>query len=1517
MKKTTKSFIQYVAMTILFLGIGSTAWAAVLGAGESITFIIDDSSANQSDGWNGGPYFYAWDASNNPLTGNWPGTEIGSKEYVFTEGKTIPSGIIFRSKYDWGGNTGKTSDIKDCNGVAFQANYTYTIKLTGSYSGSGSDRIFAYTITGVAGSSGGGSTGGSVNEPYVISVYKDGWDKLYTFTPVPGSTNYEYEVLVEIPDYTGNPADYKYWVGENNGWKNGQSDNYNLGAKNKADDDYLASCATGTFRAKIYALQENGQHHGEARNYYIHGMTCAEHTAKISLASNVREYDLAEPPTSITLTATADEKSEGKYIWYRSDDEGATYTKITETTTNTYTLTGAAIPTNERNYYKVARKVVDSEDYIEAIAVIYTVQSCGAESKGTNIFRQDFGELTAVKGEGSRSSFSNIVSGYTYQPAPYKINDGYYAVVADPYYCGCGDGKNMSETVTDDCLANGVWFRQLRDHTLMNTGATGPYGGMLMINFNGTGIAYQRELTTLEQKNITKNSILKFSAYFASAAVQSKQDVTFNPINMELKIQFQKTGSSTWVDATTVTSQVKYDEGWQRSEVEWTVDDADGKFRVVINNLGASGDGNDLLIDDVSLDLCTPAFALYFADAQGNQFEELEAKKITETAKVQIKQIDFGSLGTDPCIQVYKRVVNGSTTSYIHISEMTLSNGYYTTNVTPQELFENIPGQVELVAVASAKSGGACDANVRTGVEEGTYTPGKQNNVIFSGNYLTYSLNCGTSALTNYDGTAKVCVSDVDRLEMAKMPKLKLTSNNISEVVYVDIYLNNQPFMQEVQYREQTAGCGYMLLDLDALYYDANAEYYQWPVGTNTIKVKVSERFIDASVCERWANGTVAVQVVKRPQITADLVGKEICKGTSEKLSITASPVSQYQWQTMAPGASDWSNVGTNSNTFDTPTTMANETQYRVLMYNDNTLKCATTSAVATMTTKLCEEMSLGQEVDKSSVCQDDVITYTVTLTNGAAAEATNLSATVVWDSNVLELQQDGLPANFDATTGVWSVGEMQPGTQNLSIKFKVISVPTGDITIQSYISSVNEGTYGSYDRQSKTTMKGESTVTIKSQAVAPTPKRKGEIYAFNTCKGDETYGKTIPYDFLIEDKMDDGSDFDKSNLVWMDKNYNVIDDAEANFSVHTLQDVTLYVYNEPEGYCKSDIVEVRYRVKENTSTPKVNDYIDCVDPEAEEVLLKTRVEKESDYKYLVFTDESGDEVSAFDPSQVGETTYTLVAYKDEIGTCPSESVELLVKVKDYAVAGNIAADGAEICPGADVTLSAATQFDEKQDNVVIRWYSDPNLGAESLLATDDDYDMEKVLTDTYVYVTVETNNYCENQAGDAKEVYVAMKQASPELEIQPKEQLITIGGVPSFTVTPNYVGQAAEYSVWVNGEQVESLADYKPYIDSEYTIVFDGECGTTTDSAMVTVQWPTVFTPYVLDGLNDTFVKDMDPNFHTEIFNRFGMPLLTTDNGWDGYLSDGKLAVPGVYYYVVNLPDGNVKKGTIEVFKK
>lgn len=1248
-----------------------------------------------------GGYLNGQDVNN--YDGNWKFTKSGSN-YVLT--KTFSKTENYFWIFDSNGTKYGVDSYTENNPSTLKQGANEKVGAKGLSTSSATTITFNPSTKEISWTTSGGSIG-NVKEPYVISVYIEGaWHEEYTFTPVPGSTNYEYEVLVEIPDYTGNPADYKYWVGEEGKWKDGQSNNYNLGSRNKADDDYLASCETGVFRAKIYALQENGQAHGEARNYYIHDMSCGEHGAKISLASDVREFDLSEPPTSITLTATADEKSEGNYIWYKSDDEGATYTKITETTGNTYTLTGSEIPSGDRNYYKVTRKVVDSDDFISAICVIYTVQSCGKNTKGSNVFREGFGELTAVRGAGSRASFDGIVDGYTYQPASYKINDGYYAVVADPYYCGCGDGKNMSESVTDECLLNGVWFRQLRDHTLMNNGTTAPFGGMLMINFNGTGIAYQRDLTAEEKSSITKNSILKFSAYFASAAVKSKQDVTFNPINMELKIQFKETGSSTWEDVAVVHSEVNYDEGWQRSEVEWTVDDADGDFRVVINNNGATGDGNDLLIDDISLDLCTPSFSVYFYDEDDNVFEELEASNVEETAPIRVKQVDFGSLGNEPCIQLYKRTIEGTDTSYVYISELALDNasGYYYAEPALSDLLEEVPSSIELVAVASVKAAGACDLDIIKGVENGDYTVGKQTNVVFSSNFLTYSISCGTSVLTLAPGEE----TDICYLSDMVLPKLKLTSTNITTSVKMDILVDDTAILTDIPYAQD--------INISELYKAKNGEYYLPAIGERKITVKVREYFNSAVVCERFAIGEVII--------------------------------------------------------------------------------------------------------------------------------------------------------------------------------------------------------------------------TVKGHSDAPVLNRPGDHYAYNMCKteneeeGKETDPNVIDNKYFFKDYLI-LADEDKSGLVWLDLNNNIIPEEEAFFYADKVQDDSVKVYNNPLGACPSDTITVYYRVKEITEPIKVKDYNECAvelqeGETASLIPLADLVENADNYKYLIFTDSDSVQVIDFDASKPGSATYNIVASQDELQSADNNYCEakatVSTNIKDNAKKTNIVANGAEVCPGTLVELTANEEFAENQNGVIIRWYSDASLEKDSLLHTGATYTIEKAIEDATLYVTVETDKYCENIPAEANSVNVTLKAASPQISLEPKEQVIAIGGVAELKVSPAEVSTAPQLQLYAN-DVLQGEGPVRPYIDTEYKMIYNGECGVTSAKANVTVQWPTVFTPYVKDGRNDTFVKDMNPNFRTQIFTRFGTKIYESDNGWDGSVGGSMngskdVAAPGVYYYVVELPDGNVKKGTIEVFK-
>lgn len=73
----------------------------------------------------------------------------------------------------------------------------------------------------------------------------------------------------------------------------------------------------------------------------------------------------------------------------------------------------------------------------------------------------------------------------------------------------------------------------------------------------------------------------------------------------------------------------------------------------------------------------------------------------------------------------------------------------------------------------------------------------------------------------------------------------------------------------------------------------------------------------------------------------------------------------------------------------------------------------------------------------------------------------------------------------------------------------------------------------------------------------------------------------------------------------------------------------------------------------------------------------------------------------------------------------------------------------------------------------------------------------------------------------------------------------------------------------------------------------------------------PSAFTPYTLDGLNDVFM----PDYEVYIYDRYGRLIIHSMDGWDGFI-DGKLAEPGVYVYVLLDPDGDVRKGTIDILK-
>ncbi len=1242
-----------------------------------------------------------------------------------------------------GWNDGKSDNVFLSQYIPSCTSGTMTIYI---YTDSGDKNYYPHN--GTCGE-GGGSAAGTVYEPYVISVYNNNLTPKYAekfeFTRVAGSTNYEYEVTFTIDGYTGSPSGYQFWVGEKGDWSNTYSENRDL-------TDFVTDCETGTFYAKIYALTESGQPHGSNyKNYGIHGVSCAESPAMLKLTSSVREFDLAKPPTSVKFTAEADDKTEGNYIWYFSSDEGATYKKLGETTENVFELSDGNFPSERRWDFKVARKLVGQNIYKEATCVIYTIQSCASGTDGANIFHEDFGTLTAESGSGSRGdidTYKDFVSNYTYQEAPYKINDGYFAVVANPYYCGCGEGDDNDNKVDDECLKRLEWFRYLPDHTLFKDSTdTAPYGGMLMINFKEPGIAYARELNSEETANISKNSILTFSAYFASAA-RERSGVTFEHINVEMSIQFQKNGTSTWESVKTISSQVKEKDGWQRGEVEWTVEDDNGKFRVVINNLGSgSSDGNDLLVDDIRLDLCTPSFTMHFYDEEANvQSESVKAPTVTDEQVIRVKQIDFGSLGKNVCLQAYQVIENGSTTTYSYITDMVLdANGYYVGEVDAS-MFTTVPDTVKITCVASALDHGACNEEVKNKVLSGEYQPDLQTQAVFSSNTLEYTVACGTTTLSNPSAVEEVCVIVVDGKNTASMPALQLTSTNVTATASVAIYVNDALFVDGIEYKND-AEKSYMTLDLNQLYEDANSgEAYSWTIGANTIKVQVTETLNGKEYCQRWADGSVVIEV------------------------------------------------------------------------------------------KTCGDVELSARIDGdvTSFCVGEEFIYSVSVSGEDDLPATiwDIEVMVEWDKKILELSEEQICREFNPETGKWELGVMTANASaSVGLKFKVLESEVTSTSIKAYISYIKGKPYASFDAQTETRWKKPLVLTIRQKAVKPVADRYPEKYAYNMCpiEGEESYNSLLSVPSPSPENPDA-----MNNLVWLDANKQPA--INSSFNSYLPVDTTLYVYNKGnEQLCNSDTVTVNYRVKEQTPTPVVHDSVLCVLGEGAELInlqdlvdvtesLKGFDGKYTAYKYLIFKDETGAEVTTADPTKVGSTTYQITASLDEIESSNTDNCEayadVTVTVKDSVYSISLTPEVGKIIVGADDTK----KLEVDGNNYTVTWY--------------------------------------------------------------------------------------------VNGVESDNPFE-RPYVDTEYKVVVTGECNTREATASTTVVWPTVFTPYLQDGLNDSFVKDMQPNLPTAIYNRFGAPVVETQNGWDGRLSDGRMAMPGVYYYVVTLPDGNVKKGTIEIFKK
>ncbi len=141
----------------------------------------------------------------------------------------------------------------------------------------------------------------------------------------------------------------------------------------------------------------------------------------------------------------------------------------------------------------------------------------------------------------------------------------------------------------------------------------------------------------------------------------------------------------------------------------------------------------------------------------------------------------------------------------------------------------------------------------------------------------------------------------------------------------------------------------------------------------------------------------------------------------------------------------------------------------------------------------------------------------------------------------------------------------------------------------------------------------------------------------------------------------------------------------------------------------------------------------------------------------------------------------------------------------------------------------------------------------------------------------------------------------------------VMIGGTATLTVTTTPANNTLTWTL--NGNSAAITANpytTNPYLAENYQVVAtDGCTSATSELVSIAVEWPTAIIPFNQDGLNDTFAA----GFAIKVFDRYGKVVFDGADGWDGRIG-GVFAQPTVYYYIVTLPNNQVKKGTIEVVK-
>ena len=1116
------------------------------------------------------------------------------------------------------------------------------------------------------------------------------------------------------------------------------------------------------------------------------------------------------------------------------------------------------------------------------------------------IFTDDFGKLDS---ETARNSNQYVGSGYSYVAGCGRLQaEGTYAVMANARYGGCNvDG------VTDGCGCTNasndqMWFRDIYDHTQGGVDSENKYGGMLLVNADAQEV-YSRTITLP-----CANTNLIFSAWFATASKGATSSVRF----------FVKDSKGNEIkEATFPIEDIDFADGWIKGETSFYTGD-ETTFTVEIHNYREGTDkGNDFLVDDISFSVCSPEVSLsaqsasnqVVIDGQKSLVEGPCKEPLTLTIQTGMAEAIFNTP------QYLWFIKEAGDTEFRHLPN----------NRNSEVLRTEITPYTQYYVVTTANETDA-QSYLDKDADKFLCTP-----VAISNTYTvlcTPNLSAAVTARECNEVYLEATISDAPNLfdfwwEKSTDGKIWQKINASDRQYRLEYKITEETYFRinsEYKASEPTDKVALKGIGLKSTpEYARDGELVQLTATPTNLQMDGAlyewyryEEEMDPATKSNWSyiTGTTDATLehsidrpVDRIKVTADGCEDEVeIKEVAFDIEpidvkcndIYLQPVANlggdpihFKWQRSTDG-SEWNDVDEDSIHIEQDENLGKVA--RITIYENSMFRLAEIDAAGTETGLYSLIHPLPIEDEHGNVEYDY---YTVKNIGLTATPSSGIAGTEV----ELNASQEGLDTpngvfynwfKFNEERQDWELLDGTDATRSHTIdapiaQFKVeIDGCEEEVTVKELQFDIEPIDVKCNDiyLQPVATVGGDP-ISFKWQCSADGSEWNDVAEDSIHIEQDENLGKVARIT-IYENSMFRLAEVDAKGI-----------ETGSYSLIHPL----------PFEDEKGNVVYDYYIVKELelTATPEI-----IQKNEGSILTITKHVGLEGTTAGPEWFEWQDNEYVSFPPTESEQhtiaslentTTYKVVwEFCEAFATVTvAQPVEIVVKGREC---NNVTL---EVKTEEGVTLTEYEWQISTRDSENSEWSDwSKYAGFEKKVVVEIDKDTRFQLVGDEI-----SSNPTE-----------AIPYWSIALSID-KESII-LGDEVTVTVDSKYI-DASESILWYKNDQA---LDYdgdayteKPYGPASYKVT-QGGCPSDVVNVKEVV-WPTIFTPMAVDGFNDDFIIGMEPRVALQVFDRYGNLVVETTDGWDGKDKNGKYALPGVYYYIATLPNGEVVKGNVELLNE